>query len=64
LLDLNWDGTLQQGARVYGAAGYNTAFASLLVVNLAALIGTLLLRETWCRQVGTEAQSPEARPGN
>jgi hypothetical protein len=64
LLDLNWDGTLQQGARVYSAAGYNTAFASLLVVNLAALVGTLLLRETWCRQVGAEAQSTQARPGN
>jgi len=56
LLDLSWDGTLQQGARVYSAAGYNTAFASLLVVNLAALIGTLLLRETWCRQVGADAK--------
>jgi len=50
LLDLNWDGTLQQGARVYSADGYSTAFASLLVVNLAALVGTLVLRETYCRQ--------------
>ncbi len=52
LLDITWDGELQQGARVYDAAGYITAFTSLIAVNLAALIATLLLRETWCRQVG------------
>jgi MFS family permease len=56
LLDLNWDGSLQQGARVYSAAGYNAAFASLLVVTLAALAGTLLLRETWCRQVNDDVK--------
>jgi len=60
LLDLNWDGTLQQGARIYSAAGYSTAFASLLVVNLAALIGTLVLRETYCRQAQSETGD---RPG-
>jgi len=57
LLDLNWDGSLQQGARVYSAAAYNTAFTSLLVVNLAALTGALLLRETWCQQVGADART-------
>ncbi len=51
LLDTNWDGNLQQGARVYDAGTYSTAFASLLVVNLAALVGTFLLRETRCQQL-------------
>jgi MFS family permease len=51
LLDTNWDGNLQQGARVYDAGNYSTAFTSLLVVNLAALAGTLLLRETRCQQL-------------
>jgi MFS family permease len=51
LLDTNWDGSLQQGARVYDAGNYSTAFASLLVVNAAALVGTLLLRETRCQQL-------------
>jgi MFS family permease len=51
LLDRNWDGTLQQGARVYDSVNYSTAFTSLLAVNLAALVGTLLLRETRCQQI-------------
>ena len=51
LLDSNWDGTMQAGARVYTASNYGSAFFSLLVVNCAALAGTLLLRETHCRQL-------------
>jgi MFS family permease len=51
LLDSNWNGTMQAGARVYAASNYGSAFFSLLVVNFAALIGTLLLRETHCRQL-------------
>lgn len=51
LLDSNWDGSMQAGARVYSAGNYSSAFFSLLVVNLAALIGALLLRETHCRQL-------------
>jgi MFS family permease len=50
LLDLNWDGTMQAGARIYAAGNYSTAFFSLLVINCAALAGSLLLRETHCRQ--------------
>jgi MFS family permease len=51
LLDSNWDGTMLEGARIYSASNYGTAFFSLLVVNFAALVGTLLLRETHCRQL-------------
>jgi len=51
ILDKNWDGNLQQGARIYDAGDYSTAFTSLLVVSMAALVGTLLLRETHCRQL-------------
>jgi MFS family permease len=51
LLDSNWDGTMQAGARIYAASTYSTAFFSLLVVNLAAFIGALMLRETHCRQL-------------
>jgi hypothetical protein len=50
-LDSNWDGTMQAGARIYAAGNYSTAFFSLLVVNFAALVGALLLRETHCRQL-------------
>jgi MFS family permease len=52
LLDSNWNGTMQAGARIYDAGGYSTAFFSLLVVNFAALAGAMLLRETHCRQLG------------
>ena len=51
LLDLDWNGALQDGARVYSEANYSSAFFSLLVVNLTALIASLFLRETHCRQI-------------
>ena len=51
LLDLNWDGQIFEGARMYSESAYATAFTSLLVVNFAALLGSLLLRETRCRQL-------------
>ena len=51
LLDLNWSGEMTAGARVYSTSDYRLAFSSLLLVNLAALIATLFLRETHCRQV-------------
>ena len=54
LLDSNWDGTMQAGARIYSSSDYSTAFFSLLVANLAALIGALLLRETYCQQISAE----------
>lgn len=50
LLDRNWTGTMIDGARVYNENAYMLAFSSLLVVNAAALIGTLILRETRCKQ--------------
>ncbi|WP_424947369.1 MFS transporter [Candidatus Spongiihabitans sp.] len=52
LLDWNWDGTVIDGVRVYSAVTYTIALSSLLVVTAGALIGTLLLRETRCKQVG------------
>jgi MFS family permease len=51
LLDLNWAGTMLDGARVYSSDTYTLALSSLLVVNAAAFAGTLLLRETYCKQV-------------
>jgi len=51
LLDMNWSGTMIDGARVYSENAYTFAFSSLLVVTAAACIGTMILRETGCRQV-------------
>ena len=51
LLDRNWDGTLSDGARIYSASAYDTAFLVFYGTNALALVGALLLRETRCRQV-------------
>ncbi len=51
LLDLQWDGQMVDGARVYSAAAYGNAFSAILVSILAAVIAGLLLRETRCRQL-------------
>ncbi len=51
LLDLGWSGELIDGARIYSAATYTNAFASLLVLNLAAFLAGLFLRETHCKQL-------------
>ena len=51
LLDLNWAGQIVDGARVYSHETYTIALSSLLVVTAAAFIGTLLLRETYCKQI-------------
>ena len=53
LLDSNWNGTMQAGARIYSASNYSTALMSLLVVNFAALAGAFLLRETHCQQLSS-----------
>ncbi len=50
LLDIKWDGTLFDGARVYTADAYTFALSSLLLVSLMALIASFFLRETNCRQ--------------
>ncbi len=51
LLDLQWDGQMVAGARVYYAAAYGNAFSAILVSILGAVIAGLLLRETRCRQL-------------
>jgi len=52
LLDLNWDNTLVDGARIYSGEAYVYALSSLIVVNAAALVASFNLRETHCRQIG------------
>ena len=49
LLDLGWDGRIVEGARIYGADAYTTAFSVLIGSNLLALVCILLLRETYCK---------------
>ena len=57
LLDRGWDGQLIDGARVYSADNYSDAFLTLLLLNVAALVAGLLLRETRCKPVATDRKS-------
>ena len=50
LLDLAWTGEMAGGARVYTAAAYSTAFSVLVAGTVLAILCTLLMRETHCRQ--------------
>ena len=46
LLDMNWDGTLVEGVRVFSAAAYKTAFVLLPVSAGVALLASIALRES------------------
>ena len=51
LLDLNWSGVSENGARVYDSHAYSIAFSSLLIAMGAAFIGSLVIKETHCQQI-------------
>lgn len=54
LLDLNWDGTIVDGNRIYSVQAYENAFLSLIACGIVAIVMALLLRETHCRNVYEE----------
>ncbi len=56
LLDLQWDGKLAQGARIYSVEAFRSAFFVLPVVNLLGFVCALRVRETWCKPYATRAQ--------
>jgi MFS family permease len=49
LLDLQWDGKLAAGARVYAVEAYRNAFLVLPAVYAIGFVLGLRIRETWCR---------------
>ncbi len=49
LLDLNWDGRLVEGARIYSVGTFRIAFLSMVVLGVAGIVAALLVRETHCR---------------
>lgn len=51
LLDLNWDGAMADGARVYSAAAFDGAFWVIPVCTLAAFGLALAVKETYGRTV-------------
>jgi sugar phosphate permease len=50
VLDRAWDGSIENGMRVYSFAAYRTGFALMLAWLVAAVIVTAFTRETHCRQ--------------
>jgi len=51
LLDQNWDGTLQAGARIYSVGTYRTAFLAIVISGTVSVLMGLLMGETHCRNV-------------
>lgn len=51
LLDWQWDGRMDDGARVYALEAYDTAFVSLMIWAVLGIIAVAFLRETYCRPV-------------
>ena len=51
LLDLNWDGFVDAGARVYPVEAYHKAFLVLIASHVLALLIMAMVRETHCRPV-------------
>lgn len=49
LLDLNWDGTMKGGARIYAMPAYDIAMLTLVAASIIALLCALMLRETYCQ---------------
>ena len=49
LLDIGWTGETTDGARIYNAETYRTAFSILIASNLLALGCILGLKETYCK---------------
>ena len=50
LLDLGWDGRMEDGVRIFSEKAYVDAFVIFPIAIGIALITAILLRETYCRQ--------------
>ena len=49
MLDLTWDGTMQDGVRVYAAGDYQNGLWLSFAMAVMALLAATRIRETWCR---------------
>jgi MFS family permease len=50
LLDLQWDGAVEEGARIYSAAAYRYAFGAIVAGSTAGVAAALLMKESAQRQ--------------
>jgi hypothetical protein len=51
LLDLAWDGQMQNGVPVHGVGMYVNALLVLPAITLTGLVVSVLLKESYCRQI-------------
>ena len=51
MADRTWDGTMLGSVRVYSASDYHNGFLLMLAFTAVGLAGTVLLRETHCRNI-------------
>ncbi len=54
VLDMNWQGAVEQGVKVYPTAAWQSAFWLCAAVLAAGLCMSLLIKETRCRVLGGE----------
>lgn len=54
LADLSWDGKTVKGIRIYAEADYNNGFYLVLIFAVIAVLGTLRVRETHCRNISLD----------
>ncbi len=49
IADLTWDGTIENGIRIYSRADYQNGFFAMLVFALIAVVASFRIRETYCQ---------------
>ena len=52
MLDAGWEGAMAGGARIYPTAAFQSAFMLILIPAGAAVLASVLIRETRCRDIG------------
>ncbi len=50
-LDLNWNGRIENGVRVYAPSDYHTGFLIMLGCAVIAVAGACMIKETYCRNI-------------
>ncbi len=51
ILDINWDGRMESGARVYDIVAFRWGLLALVGCGVFAVVAALLVRETYCRHL-------------
>lgn len=54
LADRTWDGTVEEGVRVYSGQDYQSGLLMMLVFTLVGLASAFLVRETRCRNIALD----------